>query len=91
MTSGYMECPKCHKDAVQGSDYVNGVWTQIPEPWTCSNCGEIVVVDKQKGYGLMPIFPSINKWLDDRGIDRAYRKDMKATYEKEKQDSKATK
>ncbi|KKN46266.1 hypothetical protein LCGC14_0674730 [marine sediment metagenome] len=35
-------------------------------------------------------FPDINKWLDDRGIDRDYKKDMRETYEKERAISQAT-
>lgn len=51
MTSGYMNCPKC-KSRFQYADYVNGKWTEFPEPWDCPNCKSIIVVDHEKGYGL---------------------------------------
>ena len=36
---------------------------------------------------VCPEFPSINEWLDLHGIDRAYKKDMKKTYLKEKEEA----
>ena len=61
MTSGYMKCPKCRRDFVKEADYVNGVWTNFPEPWTCSYCGASVVVDKEKGYGLVATVDTIKE------------------------------
>ena len=42
-------------------------------------------------YRLIPELKvmGINEWLDYQGIDRAYRKDMKPTYEKIKEDLQA--
>ncbi|KKN11208.1 hypothetical protein LCGC14_1028660 [marine sediment metagenome] len=36
-------------------------------------------------------FPSINEWLDSHGIDRAYKKDMKETYQREKAEAQLVK
>ena len=32
-------------------------------------------------------FPPMEQWLDNHGIDRAYKKDMKGTYLKEKKEA----
>ena len=51
MTSGYMNCPKCGCE-FQSADYVDGKWTEFPEPWECPSCGSLIVVNREKGYGL---------------------------------------
>lgn len=54
MTSGCMKCPKCGKQFTC-ADYVEGLWTEFPEPWKCDSCQSQIVVDKDKGYGLKVI------------------------------------
>lgn len=51
MTSGKMECPKCG-GAFTYADYVDGKWTKFPEPWKCPKCESLIIVDREKGYGL---------------------------------------
>lgn len=51
MTGGYMNCPKCGAP-FQSATYVEGEWTELPEPWECPKCKSLIVVDHEKGWGL---------------------------------------
>jgi len=51
MTGGTMKCPKCSTQFIW-ADYVDGKWTEFQEPWKCPKCGSLIVLDREKGYGL---------------------------------------
>lgn len=48
MAGAYRNCPQCGTPFQYAVEHVKGEWVELEEPWECTKCNSLIVIDSEK-------------------------------------------